>query len=130
MHTFKQVLIKTCNKTVNLSCIFILDKKDIIWLMIAFVWNSELHEYLSFVLRFLNIYLWPLYWALWFSYRPSLYIMYTYTYTLYLSLYLSIYLSIYLSKYLRSAKSEKLIVNWSSHHKIFWKVLQPGESGK
>ena len=46
-----------------------LDKKYIICLMIAFAWNPELHEYLSFILPFLNIYLCSLHWALWFNYR-------------------------------------------------------------
>ena len=72
MQTFKQVLIKTCQeKTVNLSfmciCIFLLiitnifflflDKKYITCLMIAFAWNSELHEYLSFILICIYIYI-------------------------------------------------------------------------
>ena len=72
MQTFKQVLIKTCQeKTVNLSfmriCIFLLiitnifflflDKKYITCLMIAFAWNSGLHEYLSFILICIYIYI-------------------------------------------------------------------------
>ena len=44
------------NLTNRFFCLF-LDKKDIICLMIAFAWNSELHEYLGFILWFLNIYL-------------------------------------------------------------------------
>ena len=63
--------------------------------MIAFAWNSELHEYLSFILSFLNMYLCSLHWALWLSYRPWLYIIYTYTQA-YLFIYMYIYTYIYI----------------------------------
>ena len=55
------------------SCLF-LDGKDITSLMIAFAWNSELHEYLSFILKFLNI--------------IGMYLRYSnFTFSVYLSIY-------------------------------------------
>ena len=117
MQTFKQILfwlkhVKK-NQWTLVLCVFVylyfysklnkyvfwlfLDKRNIC-LMIAFAWNSELHEYLSFILPFLNIYLCSLHWALWFNYRSSLYIIYTYTHTLYIYVYDSqvyIYIHIY-----------------------------------
>ena len=59
-----------------------LDRKDITCQMIACTWSSKLHEYLSFIVPFLNLCLCSLHWALWFSYRPSLYIIYSYKHTL------------------------------------------------
>ena len=67
--------------------------------MIAFTWNSELHEYLSFILPFLNIYLCSLHWAPVFGCRPSLYIKYIYTHTLYIRIYI-IYIYIYVYLYI------------------------------
>ena len=66
----------------------------------AFAWNSELRENLSFILPFLNIYLCSLHWALWFIYRPSLYIIYIYTHTLHIYKYIYIY--IYIHTYMES----------------------------
>ena len=79
-----------CIFVLNITNIFyfFLDRKDITCLMIAFAWNSELHKYFSFILPFLNTYLCSL---LWFSYRPSLYIIYTYTHTLHIYKYIYIY---------------------------------------
>ena len=90
-----------CSKLNKYVSWLFLNKKDIIWLIITFEWNSELHEYFSFILLLLNIYLWcSLHWALWFSYIPSVYITYTYTHTLYIYIYIHIYIHVYIYIYI------------------------------
>ena len=81
----------------NMFLSLFLDKKDITCLMIAFWWNSELHEYLSFISSRFRIYI---YIYIYLSIYLSVY-LYIYT-SIYLSIYIYIYipLSIYLSIYL------------------------------
>ena len=58
MQIFKQILIKTYKEeTVNHSFRLFLDRKDVICLMITFVWNSEYIYHL-----YIYIYIWYMIW--------------------------------------------------------------------